>query len=374
MSSGRHLTWKELSMEFVAGVFFFIALIVLGIFTMVLSRETFFMPKITREVVFADVSGLSEGDDVQVHGVNVGRVERLELTNGAVHVFVRLKETLKLYRNYRIEVRYSSVLGGRHVAIAAGSPDSGDVSSTEVLNGVAAGDLVNEATRLVQEARAELQNIRDKLEKEQVIEKISRFTDDMTAVSADLRAGKGTLGKLLVDPSLYDRANETLTSIRNAGDNINVMVADVRGGKGTLGKLMTEDSLYVEAKGIMTDIRGGRGTLGKLFTDDEVYNQLRGFTTDMKQVSERLVKGESTLGRLLMDKGELYLSLRNTLSSAEEVAEAIRSGKGTLGKLAMDPTLYDDTKKTILEVRGAIQDMREQAPVSTFGSLILGSF
>lgn len=374
MKDKRHLTWKDLSMEFIAGLFFICALATLAYFTIILSRQSFFSTKVDRVVTFADVSGLTKGDNVQFLGVVVGRVDDMELKNDQVEVKIRLDRKMDFYQDYKIEVRYSSVLGGRYVALTPGTPASGKLDAGAVLKGQPVPDLVNEATKMVQSVKEEVEKIRTTLDKEQVVEKVAKFVDNMNAVSEDLRAGKGSLGKLLQDPTLYDRAAEAMSTLRLAGDNINGLTTDLRAGKGTLGKLVTDDSLYLDMKGIAGDLRAGKGSLGKLLTDDEVYNNLTVISRDVRKISETMVRGESSMGRLLMDNGELYISLRTTLSSAQEVAESVRNGKGTLGKLAMDPSLYDEAKQAVLEVRGAVQDFREQAPVSTFGSLVLGAF
>ena len=46
----------------------------------------------------------------------------------------------------------------------------------------------------------------------------------------DLQQGKGSAGKLLKDPELYDNANKTIANIRQLTDDINA-------GKGALGKI-----------------------------------------------------------------------------------------------------------------------------------------
>ncbi len=373
-SSKRHLTWKDLSMEFIAGLFFAVAMATLMYFTIFLGNRSLFGEKITRPVAFRDVSGLTKGDNVQLYGVVVGRVEEMTLEKTGVTVWLRLDRKIPFYNDHKIEVRYSSVLGGRYIALSPGTESSGVYAPERPLRGLEAADLVNETTALVQSLKEEVNHIRDTLEKEQVLPKVARFVDNLNAMSEDLRAGKGTLGKLMQDPELYNQANTALAAVKVASDNLGGLTGDLRAGKGTLGKLMTDDGLYTDLKGITGDLRAGKGTAGKLLTDDRVYNDLQAVTHDFRTISETMVRGESSMGRLLMDKGELYISLRSTLSAAEEVAEAVRSGKGTLGKLAMDPALYNDTRQTILEVRGAVQDFREQAPVSTFGSLIFGAF
>lgn len=381
MSGKRHLSFKELSMEFGAGLFFFIALAILGFFTIILSRENLFSERIYRDLRFKEVSGLVEGDNVLVHGVAVGRVYSLSLDGDLVRVRLSLKQPIRIYKDYLVEVRYSSVLGGRHVAITTGTADKGEMPADAVLDGTTPPDLVNEAGRLVQSIKIEFDRIKDTLEREKIFEKASKFVDDMSTMSGDLRAGKGTLGKLIYEDALHTSAENTMKAVKDAGDgvktaadNINGMVADVRGGQGTLGKLLSDDSIYKDLEAVIADLRAGKGTLGKMLTEETLYTDLTAISRDMRQVSEQLAKGESTLGRLIMDKGELYLSLKNTLDSTSEVAESLRTGKGTLGKLAMDPTLYEDVRKTFEDVRGAVQDFREQAPVSTFGSLLFGAF
>jgi phospholipid/cholesterol/gamma-HCH transport system substrate-binding protein len=57
--------------------------------------------------------------------------------------------------------------------------------------------------------------------------------------------------------------------------NANQVVTDAREGKGTVGKLITDDTLYVAAAGSMTNLHSillkinqGQGTVGQLINDD----------------------------------------------------------------------------------------------------------
>ena len=369
MGGKRHLGWRDISMELVAGLLFFAALILLARYTILLSKDGF-TKKFELDVVFNDVSGLAEGDNVTIRGVTIGRADKPRLNDGDVRVPLRLKQELKLYKGYKIEIRNSSVLGGHYIAVDAGDPALG--AAELPIRGLPPADLVQETTKLVQTVKGEVEKIRDVIEKEQVVSKIAKFVDNVSVITDGIREGKGTLGKLVNDDVMYTTARDAFGSLKSAGDNVTGMVTDVRAGKGTLGKLVTDDKLYMDAQIVMSDLKDGKGTLGKLLRDEAMFDNLNVATANIRQISEHMVRGESSLGRLMMDKGELYVSLKNTLSSAEEVAAALRDGKGTLGKLAMDPTLYEDTHKAILEVRGAVQDFREQVPVSTFGSLIMG--
>ena len=74
---------REISVEILVGLFMFVVLIALGIFTIVLSRDQLFDDSYRYDFVFTEVSGLREGDAVYLRGMNVGRVNRRSLKIGA---------------------------------------------------------------------------------------------------------------------------------------------------------------------------------------------------------------------------------------------------------------------------------------------------
>jgi phospholipid/cholesterol/gamma-HCH transport system substrate-binding protein len=79
--------------------------------------------------------------------------------------------------------------------------------------------------------------------------------DEARAAVADLRKftegmndEKGTVHRLLHDPKMADDLADTLSSARTTLDEVQALVADARSGKGTFGKLLTDDSLYQEVR------------------------------------------------------------------------------------------------------------------------------
>ena len=72
-------------------------------------------------------------------------------------------------------------------------------------------------------------------------------------------------------------------------DNGNAMLADVRAGKGTLGKLITDDTLYTNLKDSSANFREAtakmntnEGTIGKFFGDPAFYDNFTGLAGDMR--------------------------------------------------------------------------------------------
>src|SRR5258705_10590838 len=58
----------------------------------------------------------------------------------------------------------------------------------------------------------------------------------LRTLAEDLRAGKGTAGKLLTNDELYNRVNRTADRLDHSVDQINSMIAEINAGYGTLGK------------------------------------------------------------------------------------------------------------------------------------------
>ncbi len=79
-------------------------------------------------------------------------------------------------------------------------------------------------------------------------------------------------------------------------------MADARGGKGTLGKLITDDSLFKKYDDIGTNLSsvthkldGNEGTFGKFFNDPQLYDNLTGLTGDMRLLYERFPAGSEKI-------------------------------------------------------------------------------
>ena len=141
---------QETSMEVTVGAFMFMILLALGFFTIVLSRQNIFRPSYRMEVVFDNVKGLREGDNVFVRGVSVGKIRTLQIKPDGVHIGVNLEQPVELHEDYAIEILPSSVLGGRYLNIYEGSHGTPEIPKGAVVKGLTPVDLIDEATKTTQ--------------------------------------------------------------------------------------------------------------------------------------------------------------------------------------------------------------------------------
>ncbi|MEJ9077714.1 MlaD family protein [Gordonia malaquae] len=74
-------------------------------------------PKNEFTTSISDVSGLHEGNDVRMSGVQVGKVESIVLVEGMANVTFTVKSGQSLYDNTKIAVRYQNLVGQRYLEL-----------------------------------------------------------------------------------------------------------------------------------------------------------------------------------------------------------------------------------------------------------------
>mgnify|MGYP000735528377 CR=1 FL=1 len=122
-------------------------------------------------------------------------------------------------------------------------------------------------------------------------------------------------------------------------------------------------------------LAAGESTLSRLLSDKgEIYADAAEIARNLREASSRLNNAESLLGKLLAPDDGLYEDLRGAAQSLRKTADTIARGEGTLGQIVMRGELYEEIRLLVNELRATIDDFRETAPVSTFTSIFFGAF
>jgi len=332
MPRTRSLAWSELKI----GVLALTALAMAGALIFALGGEGgFFYQRYPLTVRFPNAAGIKPGSPVRVAGVEVGRVTGLRFIDADVEVTFELSETMRerVRTASTASVGSLSLLGEGAVDITATTegtplPDGGQVAYSGSLGGLS--DVTTQATGVLEQ------------------------TGD---VVAGLRAGEGTMGRLLTDDTLY----EELRSLAGAASSV---LRNLESGTGSIGRLMTDPTMARELETSLTNLSAvtgrlssGREGLARLLNDDEFARTLTETTRNMQAVSERLNRGDGTAGKLLTDDA-LYERLNSLTGRFEEVALQLRQGEGTAARLLNDPQLYEKMNEAAGELRSLVADIR----------------
>jgi ABC-type transporter Mla subunit MlaD len=101
----------------------------------------------------------------------------------------------------------------------------------------------------------------------------------------------------------------------------------------------------------------GEGSLGALLREDEIYDNLKTASRNIAELTEALNSETSALGRLAREP-EIYDELRAGVRSLRQIADQVNSGKGALGTLLRDEELGASLKDAVRDVRDIVAGLR----------------
>jgi phospholipid/cholesterol/gamma-HCH transport system substrate-binding protein len=288
------------------------------------------------KVVFDNVAGLMAGSPVRVAGVQVGTVDRVILQGTSVEVWFDVKNDFRgLVTDRSVAVLGTlSLLGEGAVDISAGPGGTPIPEWGYVPSGVATGTIA------------------------QLTAEASTGISEAKALVADIRAGKGTVGKLFTDESVY----REFDALVRASERVARTVAD---GKGTMGKLANDPKLYNELEAsvanlnaITSSVRKGEGSLGMLMNDPAFAKSLNQTSSNLEAMTAKLNRGEGTAGKLLTDDA-LYKRMDSMTARLDTVLQQLNDGQGTAGQLLHDKRLYENMNQTVGEMKSLIAEIRK---------------
>jgi phospholipid/cholesterol/gamma-HCH transport system substrate-binding protein len=332
MPRTRSLAWSELRL----GVMTIVAIAITAalIFSLTGSKG-FSWQRYALKTRFANVAGLAKGSPVRVAGVEVGTVTAIDFSGEQVDVTFEVKDTVRERITDKSVASLGSIslLGESAVDItpAAGTPipDYGYVPA-----GRAKGSIAD------------------------VSEQVSGGVEELTALVKDIRAGRGTIGKLTTDEQLY-------VELRNFTATANKVTETIRSGRGTLGKLVNDpqsaNALEASLKNLETmtrRINAGEGSIGKLLNDEAFSQSLTGATSNLHTLTERLNRGEGTAGKLVTD-ATLYNRLNDLTNRLNELMNRLNAGEGTAGQLLKDKQLYENMNGAVNDFRSLLTEVRK---------------
>jgi phospholipid/cholesterol/gamma-HCH transport system substrate-binding protein len=341
----KKLAWAELRV----GILVLASFTILALALVLISGEAgFFTPKYILRTYLPSASGLRKGSLVWVAGIEVGNVDVVNITsspdpNKAVEVVMKINE------KYRDAIREDStavlgsigLLGDKYVDISRGSIPSKPITTNGEIKGLAEADI----KKIIQNSNDLVANLGD------LVTKINQIT-----IKIDV--GQGTLGKIINDPSMFNKMNATV-------DRAQDLLLQIKSGEGSIGKFISDRDFYDRMNGtiarvdnVVAKIEGGGGTLGKFLNDPAVFNRADELLTRFNVVAARLENGEGFLGKLSKDDA-LYVQFRDTLAKYSVVAEKMTQGGGTIGKLFTDPSLFSNLNSASAEVVKLMYDFRQ---------------
>lgn len=333
MPRTRSLAWSELKIG-IAGV---VALALLAVMVVAVGGEGgYSWQRYPLKTRFDNVMGLKAGAVVRVGGKEIGTVTDVTFVGTEVEVLFEVLKTVRpiITTTSTAQIGSLSLLGEPIIDITAGKGGEPLADNAYVPASPTAASFAD----LTSSASVSLKQ--------------------MDLLLTDIRAGRGTLGKIVTDDALYTEMQALMASA--AG-----VTRSLEAGHGTLGALLKDPAAYAALKSSLenlqtmtTRINSGQGALGRLLNDEATGRSLSAATSNLEQITGRMSRGEGTAGKLLTDQ-QLYDRLNSMTGRVDEVVAGLAAGRGTAGQLLHDQQLYENMNRAVTELRDLLAEIRK---------------
>jgi len=294
-----------------------IGILLAGVF-IIGGKDKSFEKSVTVNAIFNDVNGLAKGSNVWYSGVKIGIVKKVSFVQNGVEVSFSIEEDVqqKIRKDTKVKLGSDGLIGNKILVLYGGSAASPEVESGNTLvveNGIG-----------TEEMMATLQgNNKNLLD----------ITNDLKVVSKALAAGKGTIGKLLNDPTISNSLQTAMASLDRAGRNAQVLTSN-----------LSEFSKKLNNEGYL---------FNDLATDTTIVASLKQTAAQLNQVS---------------------LSANTVVDNLNATTAKLNSDKGPVGVLLNDETAAANIQGTLMNLEAGTKKLDENMEALQHNFLLRGFF
>ncbi|RJO64553.1 MAG: MCE family protein [Myxococcales bacterium] len=326
----------------IVGIFVAAGSILIFVFIILLGQErSIFESSTTLYVAFDNVAGLKPGSQVRLSGVVVGSVTDIDfspaLSDKKLHVELEVATGMmpRIRKDSVATVSTKGLLGDKVVEITIGSSEAEALKSGDYLPGREPPDIfqiLEKGQTLISAGADVAENLKIAIKKFTDDENVSHIKGIIASIDNvlnEIESGDGVAHGLIYDRQVNADLKSTMSNVATASasvkrsvDHIENVVAEVRTGEGLVHGLVYGD----DGKAILKNVRDTSASLA--------------------EVVEAVKTRQGMLHTLIYeeDKGNIIKNLNEASEDIRKLAAYMESGKGTIGALIKDPTIFEDLK------------------------------
>jgi phospholipid/cholesterol/gamma-HCH transport system substrate-binding protein len=344
MASNNKVNLAQLRVGILALVALFLVVLLIFLLT---GNLKFFVKEVPLHTFVDDAASLVTGAPVRLNGIGVGNVKGVALSGSndpskVIRIDFEVDEPMlkQIPKDSQVTIASDNLLGSTKFL----NIKKGKSGETIERNGTLQALDTREFDEVVQQGY-------------QVLGSLQGILQQVQNIVGQVEVGNGTIGKLLVDDSLYK-------SLQNTVDQLQLLASTLNSTEGTIGKVVHDPELYNQVEttlgrfdSLLAGLQNGEGSAGKLLKDQALYDDVHKSVGQINTLLNGLNAGEGTAGKLLKDD-KLARQMSETLTKVNTTLDKINSGQGTIGQLMVNPQLYDSLNGTTRELNGLLKDFR----------------
>ncbi|PTR28931.1 phospholipid/cholesterol/gamma-HCH transport system substrate-binding protein [Rhodococcus sp. OK519] len=272
-------------------------------------RLPFLFGNVSYEALFEDAGGLMPGDFVTVAGVNVGKVENIELDGTEVRVRFSMNEGIRLGDSTGADIKTNTVLGRKSMQVTSEGSDVMRVGSTIPLERTNSPYSLNDAL-------GDLTSTVADLDTNQLNDSLNAVSETLSDTPPELRAALDGVTRL--SQSINSR-DESLKDLLGKAEDVTKILAD---------RSDQINSLILDGNQLLGELDRRRNAISELITNvSAVSQQLTGLVQDNEQqMKPTLDKLNAVVANLQNNKDNIGQALEGLAPYARSLGEAVGSG------------------------------------------------
>ena len=261
-----------------------IAVFIAGIY-FIGERQQLFRNTFRLSGVFKDVGGLQAGNNVRLSGVNVGTIDNISVVSDtSVKVDIVIDENTRKFikKDAIASIGSEGLMGNKVLIINPGTGEKAGIENNDIIQTVQPINLDDILISLKTTA-----------------DNASQITSDLSKIATNIQSGKGSMGRLLMDPSMAQNIDSTLVNLKEGSANFKNLIDGAKNGF-----VQNLDSTLVDLDDILISLKT---------TVDNASN----ITSDLSDITDNIQSEKGTIGRLLKDQS-MAQNLDSTLVNLKE--------------------------------------------------------
>jgi phospholipid/cholesterol/gamma-HCH transport system substrate-binding protein len=365
----------------IGGVFLFaVGLFLIG------NRRMLFSDRFEVRTQFARIAGLEVGAKVRVAGMDAGEVKEIHVPRGPSEKFlvitaVRSDMHAVVRTDSVASIQNDGLVGNKFVQIEAGTDAAPQIADKGTIAGqepVEIADLVRKMSDTIDTVNDTITDVQDEVQvalvaatataqsAQRLVDASSgdvraiadagrRITTNVSSILADMKAGRGTVGKLLTDDALYvqmrqisEQAQKTVANLREASDQAKQAIADLRGEHGPMKGLTGNlEQTLASARDAMADLAENTEALKHNFFFRGYFNRRGYFDLDQVTVQQYRAGALEKSGRVPL---RIWLDDRVLFARNADGREALTDeGRQRLDSAMSEFVKYPRTSPLVVE-------------------------
>jgi len=192
---------KNIGNSIRVGVFVFAAVLIFIVAIYYIGEKQQLFNKTFRiSGVFKDVNGLQVGNNVRFAGTNVGTIENVKIiSDTAVKVDMIIDEEVRRFikKNAEALIGSDGLMGNQLLIITPGTIGQPEINNNDVIK---------------TEEPVKMEAIMGHLKT--TTENAMTISNDLAAIMSNIRAGRGAVGKLLMDKAIGEELDQSIVNIK----------------------------------------------------------------------------------------------------------------------------------------------------------------